>query len=82
MAIETWVLELEVVKAEEEASVEERDGYAPLYKGCEYRTPPPGPSNLPIPKELYPRDGWVTHVSVDKNPLIRGHDLSLDKTCQ
>ena len=32
--IETWVLELEVAKAEEEASVEERDGSAPLYKGC------------------------------------------------
>ena len=36
MAIETWELELEVAKAEEEASVEERDGSAPLYTGREY----------------------------------------------
>ena len=42
MVIETWVLELEVGKGEEEASVEEKGGSVPLYKGCEYRTPPHG----------------------------------------
>ena len=26
--------------------------------------------------------GWVTHVCIDKNPVIRGHDLCFDKTCQ
>ena len=42
MVIETWVLELEVGEVEEETSVEEKYGPVPLYKGCEYRTPPPG----------------------------------------
>ena len=83
MAIETWVLELEVARVEEEASVKEKDGSVPLYKGREYRTSPPRPQNLPIPKELYPNDGWVTHVRVDKNPLKKGrHDLRLGNTCQ
>ena len=37
MVIETRVLELEVGKAEEGASAEEKGGYVPLYKGCEYQ---------------------------------------------
>ena len=40
--IETWVLELEVVRVEEEASMEKEDESVPLYKGREYLTPPPG----------------------------------------
>ena len=43
IAIKTWVLELEVGKVEEEAGVEEKDGYVPLYKGGEYQMPPRGP---------------------------------------
>ena len=77
------MLELEVVRAEEEASVEREGGSMSLYKGREYRTSPPGPQNLPSPKELYLGDGWVTHVRVDKNPLKKGgHNLCLDKTCR
>ena len=83
MATETRVLELEVARVEVEASVKEKDGSVPLCKGCEYQTSPPGPQYLPIPKELYPSDGWDTHILVDKNPLKKGrHDLRLDKTCQ
>ena len=83
VATKTRVLELGGVRVEEEASVKEKDGSVPLYKGHEYRTSPPGPQNLPIPKELYPSDGWVTHIQVDKNPLKKGrHDLRLDKTRQ
>ena len=43
VAIKIWVLELEVGKVEEEAGVEEKDGFVPLYKGDEYQTPPHGP---------------------------------------
>ena len=76
MAPETWLLELGGVRVEGEASVKEKDGSVPLYKGCEYQTSPPGPQNLPIPKELYPSDGWVTHVRVDRNPLKKGGTIS------
>jgi len=76
-------MEVGVARVEEQASVKEKDGSVPLYKGCKYQTSPLGPRNLPIPKELYPSDGWVTHVRVGKNPLKKGrHDLRLDKTCQ
>ena len=37
--IETWALELGAGKAEEEVGMGEKDGYVPLYKGDEYRTP-------------------------------------------
>ena len=70
------MLELGFAGVEEEASVEEKDGSVPLYKGCEYETSPPRPQDFPIPKELYPSDGWVTHVQVDKNPLKRGDMIS------
>ena len=43
IAIRTWALELEVGKVEEEAGVEEKDGFVPLYKGGEYQMPPHGP---------------------------------------
>ena len=71
------MLELGVARVEEEASVKEKDGSVPLYKGCEYQTSSPEPQNLPIPKELYPNDGWLTHVWVDKNPLEKGETRTL-----
>ena len=76
------MLELEVVRVEEEASVERKGRSVPLYKGREYRTPPPKPKNLPIPKESFPQDDRVTHARIDENPAIRGHDLCVDKMCQ
>ena len=41
--IETWALELEAGKAEEEVGVGEKAGFVTLYKGDEYRTPPHRP---------------------------------------
>ena len=60
---------------------EERESVSP-YKSTEYRTPPPKPENLPIPKESFRWNGWVTHARIDENPAIRGHDLCFHKTCQ
>ena len=54
-----------------------------LYKGGESGVPP----HLPIENRLLPkhRDWWhggITHTRIDENPMIRGHDLCFDKTCQ
>ena len=35
-----------------------------------------GLKNLLVSKELYPSDGWVTHVRVDRNPLKKGGTMS------
>mgnify|MGYP005823196109 CR=1 FL=1 len=75
------MLELEVGKADEKFCVN-KDGPWLLYKGSGYQTPPPKPENLPIPKESSQWNGWVTHARIDENPMIRGHDLRLDKSCQ
>ena len=74
------MLELEVGKAKERIGIKYRPWF--LYKGRGYRTPPPKPKNLPIPKESFPQDTWVTHAHIDENPAIRGHDLCFDKMCQ
>ena len=39
-----------------------------------------GLENLPILKELYPGNGWVTHANIIENPVNKGHDLCFDKT--
>ena len=31
---------------------------------------------------LCKQHGWVTHTRIDEVPVIRGHDLYFDKTCQ
>ena len=72
MVIGTRGLELEVAGVEEEASAEEKDKFGSLYKGPEYRASPPGSRNLPILKELYPEDGWVTHANIIENPVNKG----------
>ena len=36
-----------------------------------------GLKNLLVSKELYPSDGWVTHVRVDRNPLKKGGTISV-----
>ena len=71
MATETRVLELGVAGVEEEASVEEKDGSEPLYKGCKYQTSPLGPQKLAcfqgvVPKQRlgHPRAG--RHESLKK----------------
>ena len=70
--IGTQGLELEEAGIEEEASVEEKDKSGSLYKGPECRASPPGSRNLPILKELYPGDGWVTHTYIIENPVNKG----------
>ena len=77
MATETRVLELRVAGVEKEASVEEKDGSIPLYiKATNIKRPLSGLRNLLISEELYPSDGWVTHVQVDRNPLKKGGTIS------
>ena len=41
----------------------------------------PGKTGL-SPKRRNRWRGWVTHARIDENPVIRGHDLCFDKTCQ
>ena len=41
----------------------------------------PGKTRL-SPKHRNRWRGWVTHTRIDENPVIRGHDLCFDKTCQ
>ena len=41
----------------------------------------PSKTRLP-PKRRDKWRGWVTHVRIDENPVIRGHDLCFDKTCR
>ena len=84
MATETRVVKLGIAGSEEEASVEEKDGSVPLYiKAANIKRLLSGLENLLVSKELYPNDGWVTQVRIDRNPLKKGrHDLRLDKTCQ
>ena len=66
------MLELEVVRVEEEASAKGKDETGSLYKDPEYWASPPGSQNLPIPKELYPGDGWVIHTCINENPVNKG----------
>ena len=69
LAIGTRGLELEVAGLEGEASAEEKHKFGFLYKVPEYRASPPGSRNLPILKELYPWDGWVTNIYIIENPV-------------
>ena len=41
----------------------------------------PGKTRL-SPKHRNQWHGWVTRARIDENPVIRGHDLCFDKTCQ
>ena len=34
------------------------------------------------PKRRNQLRGWVTNVRIDEDPVIRGHDLCFNKTCQ
>ena len=54
-----------------------------LYRGGESGAPP----HLPVGNRFLPKrhDRWrggITHTRIDENPMIRGHDLCFDKTCQ
>ena len=69
-------LELEVAGVEEEASAKEKDEPGSLFKDPEYRASPPGSRDLPVHKELYPGDDWVTHARIDENPVNKGDTIS------
>ena len=61
----------------------ENEGPLPLYRGDESGAPP----HLPVGNRLLPKrhnrwHGGITHTHIDENPVIRGHDLCFDKTCQ
>ena len=72
------MVKLGIAGSEEEASVEEKDGSVPLYiKAANIKRLLSGLENLLISKELYPSDGWVTHVRVDRNPLKKGATISV-----
>ena len=72
VAIGTRGLELGVAGVEEEASAREENEAGSLYKGSKYWVSPPGSLRLPITKELYPGDGWVTHACINENPINKG----------
>ena len=45
------------------------------------------PPHLPLEISYFPSAsvngaGWVTHAHIDEDPVIGGHDLCFDKTCQ
>ena len=65
------MLELEVGRAEEKVGVK-RDGPWLLYKGTAYRTPPPKPENLPVPKESSQWDCWVIHARIEEESRNKG----------
>ena len=54
-----------------------------LYRGDESGAPPHMPiENLLLPKRHDLWRGGITRARIDENPVIRGHDLCFDKTCQ
>ena len=60
---------------------EERESLSP-YKGHEYQASSTLALKFAYTRGLCKRYGWVTHTHIDENPVIRGHDLCFDKTCQ
>ena len=80
--IESWALEPEVGKVEEEVGVGgERRVCTPFIKAKNIERLLTG-----LKARLFPRDrqqhGWITHAHINKDPVMRGHDLCFDKTCQ
>ena len=48
-----------------------KTGLYPYIKAANIKRLLLGLKSLVVSKELYPSDGWVTHVQVDRNPLKR-----------
>ena len=61
---------------------EEKDMPWPLYKEGEYQASSAWPFGTCLKLSHISRRDWVTHTRVDENPVIRGHDLYFNKTCQ
>ena len=58
-----------------------KTGMYPYIKAANIKRLLSGLKNLLVSKELYPSDGWVTHVWVDRNPLKKGGMISIWKRC-
>ena len=60
-----------------------KGGFLSPYMGGQNNKPPTGLIKLAyLPSAAVKWRGWVTHTRIDDNPVIRGHDLCFDKTCQ
>ena len=61
----------------------ENRGSLSLYKGnVNVHLPTCLSKSLIFPGASITGAGWVTHIRIDGDPAIRGHDLCFDKTCQ
>ena len=60
---------------------EKVDPYPLIWADATMRPHPPSKTRL-SPKRRNQWRGWVTHIRIDENPVIRRHDLCFDKTCQ
>ena len=54
-----------------------KTGLYPYIKAANIKRLLSGLENLLVSKELYPSDGWVTHVRVDGNPIKKGGTISV-----
>ena len=81
----TWALELELTEMDKprrkKAHVKGLDLYPLIWADGNMRPYRPDKTRL-SPKRHNQWCGWVTHVRIDENPGIRGHDRYFDKTCQ
>ena len=80
-----WALELEFAEMDKprrkKAQVKRLDLYPLIWADAVVRPHQPSKTRLP-PKRRDKWRGWVTRIRIDENPVIRGHDLCFDKTCQ
>ena len=53
-----------------------------LIRAVNIERPPPIRLKIRLLPRLCKWHGWVTYARIDENPVIRGHNLCFDKTCQ
>ena len=61
---------------------EKKRSPCPFIKAVETVRLPTCPVKSLIPQAPRLMAGGITHTRIDENPVIRGHDLCFDKTCQ
>ena len=58
-------------------------GLGPFIKRVNIKRPPRGCLELACNQGvILGEHDWVAHTHIDENPVIRGHDLCFNKTCQ
>ena len=81
----TWALELEFAELDKprrkKAQVKGLDLYPLIWADVTMHPHRPDKTRL-SPKRRNQWRGSVTHTRIDEKPMIRGHDLCFDKTCQ